>query len=107
MCFERAATVGGFRSVPIRQGRPIALSPPCFLGAASPVLTQVVLVLCALSGAPCRTYVEFIELPLGPSACEQAIDTLARRHAAPGFWVVRKRSGCELFPTNSLGRGRS
>lgn len=71
------------------------------------MLTQVVLVLCALSGAPCKSYVEFVQLPLGPSACDRAIDALARKYATPGFWLVRKRSGCELFPTNPSGERRS
>jgi hypothetical protein len=65
------------------------------------ILTEVFVVICATTGAPCMNYVDVMPNVLSISACEQAIQDIARNHTAANMVFHRERSSCTLMPVNT------
>ena len=65
------------------------------------ILTEISVVLCALAGGQCTSYVDVAPGHLSIVACERAIQQVARDHTAPGMVLHRARSSCRLVAVNT------
>jgi hypothetical protein len=66
------------------------------------VLTQILVIMCALPGAPCIIYGDVAQGVLSAAACESAIREVAREHSHPEKMTLdRERSFCALMPVNT------
>jgi hypothetical protein len=65
------------------------------------ILTEIFVVVCALTGGQCINYVHITRGNLSMVACERAIQEIARDHTAPGTVLHRGRSSCTLVTVNT------
>jgi hypothetical protein len=65
------------------------------------ILTEIFVVICTTTGAPCINYVDVMPRILSVSACEHAIQEIVRDHSTAGTVLHRERSSCTLMPVNT------
>ena len=65
------------------------------------ILTEIFVVVCALTGGQCINYVHITRGNLSVVACEHAIQEIARDHTAPGTVLHRERSSCTLVTVST------
>jgi hypothetical protein len=65
------------------------------------ILTEIFVVMCTTAAVPCINYVDVTPRILSASACEHAIQEIARDHPIAGAWLHRERSSCKLMPVNT------
>jgi hypothetical protein len=66
------------------------------------ILTEIVVVVCmTAAGGPCVNYVDVAKGVLSISDCDNAIQRIARDHAAAGTVLRRERSSCSLMPISN------
>jgi hypothetical protein len=65
------------------------------------ILTEIFVVVCMTTGTPCVNYVDVAQGVLSISACENAIQRVARDYAATGAVLRRERSSCSLMPVSN------
>ena len=65
------------------------------------ILTEIVIVICTLANAHCSNYVAVTPGKLSVTACEHAIQQIARDHTSPGTVLHREDSYCTLIPVNT------
>jgi hypothetical protein len=71
------------------------------------LVTQVLVVICAVSGTPCVNYVHYMFGTLSVDGCGTAIDKLAREHTIPGTVLRRELSSCERIIMNTQADGNA
>ena len=65
------------------------------------ILTQILVVMCTLDGAHCTNYLSVTRGSLSATACERAIQDIARDQATAGMVLDHGRSSCTLLPVSS------
>ena len=65
------------------------------------ILMEIFVVMCTTTDAPCLNYIDVMPGVLSGSACEHAIQEIARDHATAGAVLHRERSSCTLMPVNT------
>lgn len=65
------------------------------------ILTQILVVMCTLTGAQCYNYTDVAPGVLSPAACEQAIQQVVREHAGSGTALHREQSSCSQMPIST------
>lgn len=65
------------------------------------ILTQILVVMCTLGGAHCTNYLAVTRGVLSATACERAIQDIARHQTAAGTVLDHERSSCTLMPVNT------
>jgi hypothetical protein len=65
------------------------------------ILTEIFVVICATTGASCIDFVDVTPGVLSVSACEHAIQEIARKHGTAGAELHLERSSCTLMPVNT------